>query len=279
MSRRIRAAVLGFAVAALLAGGFALATTLFPAPVVCPVCGEENSFLAVGSFGNYILDWPERFQLVFWPDTLGVNLWSCRRCRFTAFSQDFRTVPEDKKEELRKALADVHFSPPPVAGSAPANEYDLEYARLPIAERLAAAERVYTVLGANDAMWCLFHRIAGYLYEASGDAARARQSRAKAAELANAMLADPKEAGHAVELYLIRGSMRYFLGDRDAAAADLRTARTLTYSDAALSDERSRAYDAYLHSVIDDFLKEIEAGREVPRGNEPDDAQDDAHAD
>src|SRR5687768_16658649 len=82
----------------------AFATTWFPQEHTCPVCKTKNTFLVIGSYGSYIYQWPEKFQLIFWPVTDSPTMYSCKKCHLTTFMWDFEKTPKEKHAEILKQL-------------------------------------------------------------------------------------------------------------------------------------------------------------------------------
>lgn len=78
--------------------------TWSPDEIECPVCQTKNIFMVVGSYGNYIYQFPSKYQLVFWPVTDSPSWYSCKKCRYTAFMGEFNEVPKDKIADLRNCL-------------------------------------------------------------------------------------------------------------------------------------------------------------------------------
>src|SRR4029079_18355127 len=71
------------------------ATTWVDADVKCPICGTTNQFRQVASYGNYIYSWPSKYQLVFWPQTDGQSLYSCKKCGLSLFMWDFEALTKE----------------------------------------------------------------------------------------------------------------------------------------------------------------------------------------
>jgi hypothetical protein len=227
----------------------ASATTWFADDVECPLCGETNEFQVVGSYGSYIYDWPSKFELIFWPDTDGNVLYSCRKCKYTCFMYDFRDPPEDKLYALREAAAEVDFG-----GSFKA------YTDIPMIDRLAAAEKVYRVLEWDEDSWCRFYRIVGYHAETQGLTEEAAAARSEALAIAETMLEDEARAGERKQFLVITGAMRYLRGDEAGARADFEAAVPLTYDNAALEAERNEGYGGYLTALLEEYIAKIEDG-------------------
>jgi hypothetical protein len=227
----------------------ASATTWFAEDVECPLCGKTNEFQVVGSYGSYIYDWPSKFELIFWPDTDGNVLYSCRKCKYTCFMYDFRDPPEDKLDALREAAAAAEFG----------GDFDA-YTDIPMTARLAAAEEVYRVLEWDDDFRCRFYRIAGYHAAAEGLNEEAAAARGQALAIAETLLEDEARVGERKQFLLITGAMRYFRGDEAGARADFEAALPITYENEALEAERNEGYDEYLSILLEEYIAKIEGG-------------------
>lgn len=245
----------------LLAGCFlalagpAAATTWVPSTVTCPVCGAENEFAEVASFGSYIYMWPSRFQYIFWPRIDSQFLYTCTSCGYSAYMWDFAELPADKQEAVAAAIE----------GALPSGPRD-SYTDIPMPERLALAERSYRLLDRDDFFWCEYYRIRGYHLEEAGRAEEAAAARRRALELAEALAGQAQHAGVRKELLLVSGAMRHFLGDEAGALADFDAALALTFEDPAAEPAQNANVDEFLTSLLKDYLVEL---GEVPEGVEP----------
>lgn len=252
--------------AALLVGlagrGEAATTTWFPQEFKCPVCQAKNTFLVVGSYGNYIYHWDSKFQLIYWPRTDSPVLYSCRQCRLTTFMWDFEEVPKDKHAALRKALEGVKMD---YVGEKSEYYKEADYLRIPMTQRLAAASKVYEVLGRDDWFWGEFYRTLGYHFEAEKQQTEADAARRRALAIAEKMLADKAHAETRKELLYITGAMRYFLRDEAGALKDFREALTLKYQNSKFGKEKAQGYDAYLTDLLNQDLKKLGSGGEAKK--------------
>lgn len=233
----------------LCGAALASATTWFADDVECPLCGETNEFQAIGSYGSYIYNWPSKFELIFWPDTEGYALYSCRKCQYTCFMYDFRDPPEDKLDALRDAADEIDFG----------GGYK-EYNDIPVMERLAAAEIIYRVLDRGDDFWCRFYRILGYHAAGQGLDDEAAEARGEALAIAEVMLEDEARAGERKQFLYITGAMRYLRGDEEGARADFEAAAELTFEHAELEAERNEGYDEYLSTLLEEYIAKLDEG-------------------
>src|SRR3979409_1235572 len=87
------------------------ATTWSPKEVVCPLCKTVNTFMDVMSYGSYIYQWPEKFQLIYWPLTDTNVLYSCKKGRLTAFMWDFAVIPKEKLLIVKTRLDSLALKP------------------------------------------------------------------------------------------------------------------------------------------------------------------------
>jgi tetratricopeptide (TPR) repeat protein len=237
-----------FLIRALAAGilGASL-TTWVPKDFNCPDCSVKNTFRVIASYGGYIYRWPSKFQYIFWPLTDPNVVYSCKQCKLTCFMWDYEKFPKEKMEEVRKKLQGIEI------------EEKGDYAKIPMSQRLAAAERVYEVLGRDDEFWCRFHRVKGYHFEAEKKAEEAKAARKKALELGLKLLEKKENAGRKKELLLVTGSMRYFTGEAEAAMKDLEEALKLKFE--ADDPKKSENMDEYFSGVLREFIDALKEGR------------------
>ena len=225
------------------------ATTWAPKKVVCPLCKTENTFMEIMSYGTYIYSWPEKFQYIFWPLTDKNVLYSCKKCRLTAFMWDFGDLPSDKLPAIKRELEGAAVKP-----------YEGPYSEVPMSARLQIAEKVYAVLGKDDSFWCQFYRVQGYHLEEEKRDPDAVAARGKALEICRRLLAAPENAGVRKQLLLISGAMRYFSNDNEGALKDLREAVTLKYQNPKLEPEQAANIDQYLSALLKEYIARIEGG-------------------
>lgn len=180
------------ALATILTLGFTLtvaAITTVSVKVVCPICQTENDFYDYGSWGSYIYSWPSKFQLVFWPQTSSSTIYSCKKCHLTLYMWDFKKFPKDKIRETVELLKTVKLS----------GSYK-SYTDIPASEKLQIAEKVYRLLGKDDAFWADFYRVQGYHLARDKRAKEAAEARQRALEITQRMLADPTNGWRKKEL-------------------------------------------------------------------------------
>src|SRR4030095_13491964 len=233
----------------------ASATTWSPKEVVCPLCKTANTFMDVMSYGSYIYQWPEKFQLIFWPLTDNNVLYSCKKCRLTAFMWDFAEIPKEKLPVIKTKLDTMALKP--VAEP---------YNKIPMSQRLDIAAEIYSILAQDEMFWCRFYRVKGYHYEAEKRGADAASARAKALELCKSLVAAKGNSGSRKEFLMISGAMKYFLNDNPAALKDLREAAELTYLNPKLEAEQSKNFNEYLSALVNEYIARIEAGTKPGNG-------------
>ena len=181
----------------------------------CPICGEENTFYGFAGWGGYVYHYASKFQMVFFPHTYPTSLWTCKKCHYTAWIGDFQHLPPEKIVAVRKA----------VEAAPPIPEFK-EYEKVPMAARLAVAERVYRELDKDDLFWTYFYQLKGYHLGLCRQTEEARQARLKARDLLRNLVADPKHADQKKDLLIALAAMRHYTGDDQAAMETLAMAGT-----------------------------------------------------
>ncbi len=233
------------------------ATTWFPKEFECPVCHTKNTFLVVGSFGSYIYQWDSKYQFIFWPRIDNAVVYTCKHCHLSTFMWDFEETPKEKHAEILKQLAGFKLDYAPDRKASDYGYKGADYLRIPMTQRLLAAEAVYKILGRDDDFWCEFYRTLGYHYDEEKNQAKADEARRKALDIALRMLADKERADQRKELLLISGAMRHFLRDDAAALKDFKEALTLQYRDKDSKEEQVKGFDAYLTELLKDYVEKL----------------------
>lgn len=224
------------------------ATTWSPVKVKCPYCGTKSVYYQVNSYGSYIYDYPSKYEYIFWPYIDGKVLYCCRKCWFTCFAWDFYSIPDGKREGIRKILAKMAVF-----------ETDGEYDVIPMYYRLQIAENIYMLYGRDDEFWCHFYRVKGYHLVNEGKITEAAEARWKALQYIARMITDPVNAGINKELFYIQGAMQYLLADTVGALAAFEHARQLKYNASGLDEERIMNINKYLDDLIDHYLDKHES--------------------
>lgn len=218
------------------------ATTWFTANHTCPLCKNENTYRDIGSYGGYIYSWPSKFQYVYWPLTDFPSVYCCHDCHFSCYMWDFDSIPENKADSLKAYLTTTDLG----------GEYD-DYLDIPMTKRLEIAEGVYRILGRDTEFWSQFYRIMGYHYDHLKEPDKAYSSRIKALELAQTMLTDTAYDGHEKEILYIIAAMYFYTGKSDSTMVYLDQARTCTYRDKNMSEEKQKGLNDYLIGLISQY--------------------------
>lgn|SRR5690606_21844722 len=209
----------------------------------CPICKTKNIFQEIGSYGSYIYQWESKFQYIYWPLTDNPVVYCCRKCHYSTYMWDFDSLDVNKIPLLKEYLKDKELS---VTTS--------DYLEVPIIERLEIAEGVYRILGRDDDFWCRFYRVKGYHYDGAKNNEKARESRAKALEIAEQMKLNKANEGRLKEILFITGAMKYFLDDKDSAIDDFKTALTLKYKSDDGNADRDTGFNEYLDQVLNEYI-------------------------
>jgi len=214
-----------------------------------------------GSYGNYIYQFPSKYQLVFWPYTDDDAWYSCRKCRLTIFMGDFESIPAEKIPDLNKALAATTLPPQPERPTRESLNHP-PYLEIPMSAKLVVAEKVYQALGRTDAdFWNHFYRVVGYHSSTPVEADQARQ---KSIAITEKLLADKANEGRRKELLYVLGAMRHFVGNDPAALKSFEEAGKIRYESKDLKPEQNKGYDDYLSKLISEYIEMIHKG-EGPR--------------
>jgi hypothetical protein len=234
------------------ANGFAI--TWVPKDFACPIDGEKNTFLVVGSYGSYVYNYPSKYQGLFFPQTDSPTFYICKRCHLATYMWDFDKIPTSKLPELKQLLAGIKVS-----------RLFAKYTELPVSERLEIMEKVYAVLGKDGDWWENFYRVKGYHYGREGLAAKATDARRRSLELIAKDIENPKNAAPKKLLYYLSGAMKHFIGDDQGAVLDLATAQKMRYENKAENPEENRGAEAVLNERIADYIARIKSEKEKPR--------------
>lgn len=235
-----------------------LATTWCDKQMKCPICGTKDTYSEIMSCGGYIYDWNTKYQYIFWPMIDEHVLYACPKCHFTCLMEDFERIKKNQVPIIKMALEGTKLSPPDKEKARMAKEYGITgnatYWFIPMAERIAIAEKVYKVLGQADEMWCEFYRMAAYHFDNAGMYAEADEARQKALAIAEKLITEEKSTGRLKELYLISGSLKHFLKNETGARSDFNKAMAMPYKNSKLDDEQCEGQGKYLDSILTEFL-------------------------
>lgn len=230
------------------------ATTWSDKQLKCPICGTEDTYSVILSFGGYIYDWNSQYQYIFWPMADEHVLYACPKCHFTCLMDDFGKIQKNKVADIKIAIEGTKLSPPHKEKAEQYPQGKATYCFIPMVERIAIAEKVYRALGQTDDRWCEFYRMAAYHFDEARMYAAADEARKKALAIAEKLITEEKNTGRLKELYLISGSLRHFLKDEEGARKDFEKAVAAPYKDSECDAEQCKHKEKYLNSILTDFL-------------------------
>jgi len=230
------------------------AITWVPEDFTCPIDNQKNTFLVVASYGSYIYSYPSKYQWLFFPQTDSPTYYICKKCHLATYMWDFDSLPKDKLADIRKALVGIKVS-----------KAFGKYTEVPITERLEIMEKVYRVLGKDDAWWETFYRVKGYHYGKAGDEAKAATERRKSLALIQKELSDKNSKAPKKLLLYVSASMKHFLGDDNGALIDLQKALTTKYLSASETAEEQSNAEVGLNERLNDYIARIKSDKDKPR--------------
>jgi uncharacterized protein (DUF2225 family) len=223
---------------------YAFSTTWDKAEIKCPICENKNQFLQVVSFGSYIYNWPEKFEYIYWPYTDSFCLYSCSKCKYSAFMWDFTKVGGDTLELIKKNLKELSLN---VSG------YEDK-----MVTKLESAEKIYKLYMSDPDFWCRFYRTKGYHYSKAAMPVKAQENRFKALKIAEDMLKLDENTYKQKELLLITASMKFFTFQDSAAIKDINLGLTKKFNDPGDNENKNKAWDEYLTTVLTEFKSKIQ---------------------
>ena len=238
----------------LATSGSAYAITWVPEDFNCPLDKHKNTFLVVASYGSYVYSYPSKYQWLFFPRTDSPTFYLCKKCNLATFMWDFDKLPPEKLDAIRKVLVGVKVS----------KEFT-KYTEIPIVERLEIMEKVYSVLGKDDAWWEEFYRMKGYHYGQIGDKVKAAEARKKSLDLIRKELAKTKSESPRKLLLYVSASMKHFLGDDAGAIGDLNAALATKFVSDKESAEENKEAEEGLNDRIRDYISRINSEKNKPR--------------
>ncbi len=230
------------------------AITWFPEEFTCPIDNQKNTFLVVGSYGSYIYAYPSKYQWLFFPVTDSPTYYLCKKCHLSTYMWDYDKLPKEKLAAIKGVLKDIKG---PAAFK--------EYTDVPVIDRLAIMEKVYSVLDKDEEWWENFYRIKGYHLAKSGKMTEAAEARRKSLELIKKFIKDEKSEAPKKLLFYISGAMNHFIGDDKAALADLETALRTAYANKDESAEDIKSAEEGLNERIKDYIALIKTPGKSPR--------------
>ncbi|MCX2745581.1 hypothetical protein OO013_16995 [Mangrovivirga sp. M17] len=224
--------------------GVLLATTWRTEKIKCQICNKKNKFQVISSYGNYIYDWPEKLEYIYWPTTETYSLYTCKKCNYSAFMWDFKkTFGKDTLEIIKNELPKLKLS---------ASSYNDK-----MTTKLESAELIYQLYNDDPDFWCKFHRIKAYHYDAEGNTKAAETERLKALSIADSLAAIPSNVYRKKELLLITSSMKHFTQQDSAALVDIHMALSMFYMDTTMTSAGNSNFNAYLDEVLNELKQKV----------------------
>jgi len=223
--------------------GTVFATTWFKKKTKCPICKTTDELLAIGSYGSYIYGWPEKFEYIYWPVTETYCLYTCKKCKYSAFMWDFNDIGKDTLKIIKNALPKLKL---------PASKYSDK-----MTKKLESAELIYKLYNYDSDFWCRFHRIKGYHYAKEGNIEQAKMERLKALAIADSLLLVPDNDYRKKELLFITSSMKHFTNQDDESIKDIDLALSLTYNNPNIVPAKNSNFDSYLTELLNELKIKI----------------------
>jgi hypothetical protein len=216
----------------LTAGGSLYATTWARTSKVDPISGESVTVHEYASYGNYIYDWPSKYDLVFWPLTDENWIWLNPKNGYAAFGGDFESLSEENTERLRAWLSENYTDQ-----RAPESHED----------KLLWLEKVYAQRNMDDDFWCRFYRLMAYTFRE--DEATSTAYVRKAMPLLKKKLQTNPEGFDKIQLLYLLGEYHRRLGDRKDARRYFAQAKTTEFMD---EDGTMKKRHPYIVGLIND---------------------------
>jgi len=232
---------------------YTFSTTWHKVEVKCLICGNMNQFQQVGSYGSYIYSWPEKFEYIFWPNTDSNCLYSCSKCKYSAFMWDFRKIGGDTLDLVKKNLKQLKLK---VSGYGDK-----------MTTKLESAEKIYNLYMKDADFWCKFYRVKGYHYSKASMPIKAQEDRLKALRIAEDMLKLDEYSYKQKELLLITSSMKYFTFQDSSAIQDINLGLTKKYNDPKAKEKDNKGLDDYLTTVLTQLKGIIQNGNQTLRAS------------
>ncbi len=214
-----------------------LATTWGPKEKVDPISGDKTTVAVILTYGNYIYDWPSKYDMVFWPLTDENWIWFNPKSGYAAFGDDFEKLSDEEKKTLTDWLAKNYNS-----------------AQLPKSheEKLAWLEKVYSLRQMNDDFWCLFYRLMAYVHGKDEEKSTAYVK--KALPLLLKKLEKNPEGTERIECLYLLGEYHRRIGENEKAKGYFQQAKTAKYKD---ENGKEQVGHPYILELIQDREKLI----------------------
>ena len=221
--------------------GTIFATNWVEVEMKCPICKTTNEFLFLQSWGSYMFAGSlAQLQHINWLEVTSSSLYTCKKCKYSAFMWDFFIKERRTLRTIRRALRKLEL---------PATNYSDC-----ITKKLEAAEQTYKIYKHSDYyFWCRFYKIKGYHYARIGNVKQAEIERLKALEIAENLLRISSNEYRRKELLFITSSMKYFTNQYDEAIKDIDLALSLTYSNPDIDSIRNSRLDSYFTRQLEDL--------------------------
>lgn len=200
--------------ATIMLGSSALATTWAPSEQTDPLSGEKVPSYEIMSYGNYIYNWPSKYDLVFWP--LTDEKWICLNPKngYAAFSDDFEKLSDEEKNALKEWLPQNYKPEQPPA----THEAKLEW-----------LEKVYGQRKMDDDFWCRFYRLMAYIHRK--DKSKSIAYVKKALPLLDRKLESKPEGIDKLEVLYLLGEYHRRLGEKEKAESFFAQVKDVKYKD------------------------------------------------
>lgn len=215
------------------------ATTWGTESIKCPVCSQDNDFEVVYSYGTYIYSWPSKYQDIYWPFTESQTVYSCKKCKYSAFMTDYRNISGDTLKLILNSIDTMQI--------------DLvqksDYQDIPIIERLKIAEQFYQIYEHSPYFWCHFYRVMAYFYDFDQNKVMAEMYRRKALLSVEEMLSINENEDYFKYYTYIKASLYYYLFQDNLAVEEFKKVKELKYINSEV--------DVNLNKSAEDFIKKI----------------------
>jgi hypothetical protein len=197
-----------------------------------PLTGEKVLCKAWGSYGDYIYDWPSKYDLVFWP--LTSENWICLNLKngYAAFNSDFEKVSNEEKKTLKRWLGQ-NYKP----SQAPKSH----------AEQLGWLEKVYRQRKTNVDFWSTFYRLMAYVHR--NDQKQSMEYVKKALPLLEAQLKANPGAIARINILFMLGEYNRRTGEAKKAKEYFTQVKTAKYKD---KDGQERTGHPYFVKLVQD---------------------------
>lgn len=215
--------------------GTIYATKWAKTEMIDPLNGEKVPAKGIMSSGEYIYNWPSKYDLVFWP--LTDEAWICFNPKngYIAFNNDFEALPDTEKVPLKKWLRE---------------NYDPQQMPRSFDEKLAWLEKVYGQRKMDDEFWCTFYRLMAYVHRE--DEAKSLEYVNMAIPLLEKRLQENTEGIKKIEVLYLLGEYYRRLGEKDKAIEYFAQVKSARYID---KEGKEHIGHPYFISLIQDREK------------------------